>query len=211
MWRKPKVKHVTNVNSDDFVGAMEIYSKSFPANETRPVENTKDMVAVGNHYHLFITKEKKTVTSMALVYVFGRFALLDYMAVNPSMQRRGIGSKLFRGLVNELKDAGIVETLLLEVQKEARGESKRVERIDFYRRLGVKTVLDNYLLPSYVPGEKAEETYLMSCPVSSDLGEFSKSEVRGFVSTIHQRVYEYKQNDLLELVMRPLPETIRAK
>ena len=200
-----KVERVADVESDAFVKAMDIYSVSFPANETRPVEKTKEMVAGGCGYELFVATEDGTVAGMSLAYVFGRFALLDYMAVAPDRQRRGIGSGLFRGTVAALRKDTSVETLLLEVQKEADGEPELTERVEFYKRLGVKTILDNYLLPSYIPGGEAEETYLMACPVSMDLAEFGKNDLREFVSTIHRRVYGYEPDDLLERVLDGIP------
>ena len=147
-----KVERVADVESGAFVKAMDIYSRSFPANETRPVEKTKEMVAAGAGYELFVAQERGKVVGMSLVYVFEKFALLDYMAVAPDMQRRGIGSVLFRGTFGEVWLHTNVETLLLEVQKEADGEPERTKRIEFYRRLGTKIILDNYLLPSYILG-----------------------------------------------------------
>lgn len=201
-----KVERVADVESGAFVKAMDIYSRSFPANETRPVEKTKEMVAAGAGYELFVAQERGKVVGMSLVYVFEKFALLDYMAVAPDMQRRGIGSVLFRGTFGEVWLHTNVETLLLEVQKEADGEPERTKRIEFYRRLGTKIILDNYLLPSYILGGEAEETYLMAYTMFGKLTEFGRDDIREFVSTIHRRVYGYESDDLLERVLGGLPE-----
>ena len=199
-----KVERVTDAESATFEASMEIYSTSFPANETRPVEKTREMVAAGDGYRLFVATESGTVVGMSLVYVFEKFALLDYMAVAPDRQRRGIGTILFRGTIDALQDGTGVETLLLEAQKEADGEAERRERIEFYKRLKAKIILENYLLPSYVPGGEAEETYLMVRQVFGKLGVFGKADIREFVSTIHGRVYGYESDDLLERVMNGL-------
>ena len=202
-----KVERVTDVESDAFAGAMDIYSKSFPANETRPVEKTKEMIAAGDSYGLFVAEERRKVVGMSLVYVFGKFALLDYMAVAPDMKRRGIGSALFRCTVESLRDGDRTKTLLLEVQKEADGEYERTERIEFYRGLGVKIILDNYLLPSYIPGCEAEETYMMVYPISGDFEKFDRDDVKEFVSMIHLHVYGYESDDLLERVLDGLSKS----
>ena len=200
-----KVNRVTDVESDAFAEAMDICSKSFPENETRPAGKTKELVAAGDSYELFVAEEHGQVVGMSLAYVFEKFALLDYMAVALDRQRMGIGSALFHGIIDALQDGTSVETLLLEVQKEVDGEEERIERIKFYERLGTKIILDNYLLPSYVPGGEAEETYLMAYPMSGNLEEFGKPDMREFVSTIHRRVYGYESNDLLERVLDGIP------
>ena len=201
-----KVKRVTDVESDEFAKAMDIYSMSFPANETRPVGRTKEMVDAGDSYRLFVAEESGKVVGMSLVYVFEKFALLDYMAVAPDMQRRGTGSTLFQEMVGDIWLRTCVETLLLEVQKEAGGEPERAERIEFYKRLRAKIILDNYLLPSYFPGGEAEETYLMAYPMFGKLAEFGRDDIKEFVSTIHRRVYGYKSGDLLVRILDGLPE-----
>ena len=196
-----KVERVTDVESDAFAQAVDIYSVSFPANETRPVEKTKEMVAAGDGYEFFVAEKRGEVVGMSLVYVFDKFALLDYMVVAPDMQRRGIGSVLFKETFGKVWLYTNVEMLLLEVQKEADGEPERTKRIEFYKRLKAKIILDNYLLPSYIPGGEAEETYLMAYTMFGKFTEFGRDDVRGLVSTIHRRVYGYEPDDLLERIL----------
>ena len=200
-----KIERVTDVESDAFAQAMDIYSVSFPANETRPVEQTKEMVAAGDGYELFVAQERGKVVGMSLVYVFEKFALLDYMAVAPDMQRRGIGSVLFRGTFGEVWLHTSVKMMLLEVQKEADCEPERAKRIAFYKKLRAKIILDNYLLPSYIPGGEAEETYLMAYTMFEKFTDLGRDGIGGLVSTIHRRVYGYEPDDLLERVLDGIP------
>jgi Acetyltransferase (GNAT) domain len=106
---------------------------------------------------------------ISLLYIFDnlKMALLDYMAVTPNFQRRGIGRKLFEFTNNEFNRC-IPDNIgmFLEVPKENVFDPdellKRKRRIQFYSSLGVKVLKSvNYLLPIQVNGDTAEEMYLM--------------------------------------------------
>jgi hypothetical protein len=152
-----------------------------------------------------------------LLYIFEhlKMALLDYMAVIPYFQRRGIGGKLFEFTNNELNhflpdNIG----MLLEVQKENVSDSdellRRKKRIQFYFRLGVKVLKDvNYLLPIQVDGD-IEEMYLMIKP-SKNITWISKKSIADFIASVYTDVYDvydYRRDDLLSKTTANMPEII---
>ena len=155
-----KIIQTSDVNSDEFQQAMKIYNTSFPANETRSVPDTIKLFKKFD-FKLFISMNRD-VTGFAMVGFFEGFAHLDYMAIRPDCQGMGIGSKMIQEMENFLKHTD-AKLLTMEIQKETTQQD--IDRLRFYNRLGVKKILDNYLLPPY-SGDVVEEMYLMGLQLS---------------------------------------------
>ena len=138
-------------------------------------------------------------------------ALLDYMAVTPNFQRRGIGRKLFEFTSNEFNrcisdNMGI----LLEVPKENVSDPnewlKRKKRIQ-YSNLGVKVLKGvNYLLPIQVDGD-VEEMHLM-IKLSKNVTSISRKSIAHFINSVYTDVYDYRKTDLLRRTITNLPDVI---
>jgi GNAT superfamily N-acetyltransferase len=205
---------VDDFNGPELEQALQIYRSSFPAVETRPVAKVQSMLKSDDNYHLYVAVEDSTVVGMALLYGFPELhiGLLDYMAVLPEYQRRGIGSKLFSYVLGEFscenpKWLG----LLLEVQVESVADSKerteRESRIKFYLRLGAKILLGvHYLIPPQ-HGTSPEETYLMIVP-HKRIQSLSKDTVCRYIRAIYARVYDYSGNALLQMIAEKMPVEI---
>jgi len=212
-----KSKEVEDFDSLEFKQSLEIYKSSFPSNETRSIEKVVAMLKDDRDYHLFIAKNNSFVVGISLLYVFRslNIVLLDYMAVSPNYQRRGIGKDLFTYTLQWCSSQIVnIIGLLMEIQKENVPDLHesliRKNRISFYARLGAK-VLDgvNYLLPSQDNGEP-EEMYLMIAPLT-ELHSLPKCSVIQYVSMIYSTIYQYKDNDLLNITFSHLPTTIMLR
>lgn len=206
-----EIKQITNFDSKEFLQASTIYRNSFPPNETRSLEKTKSLLMQSN-YQLFIAVENDVV-GFALLYLFGDFALLDYMAITPKYQQRGIGTKLFCHIIDIMKKkTDCVKIILLEIQKEkSNGDNKknRIDRIYFYKKLGTKLLIDNYFLPPY-RGNEIEEMYLMALPLNQ-IDSISKKVLTRYIKEIYDRVYNYRKSDLLEKTISNISEEIELK
>jgi hypothetical protein len=151
---------------------------------------------------------------ISLLYIFEhlKMALLDYMAIIPNFQRRGIGRMLFEFTNNELNRL-IPDNmgLLLEVPKENVSDPdeklRRKRRIQFYSRLGVRVLKSvNYLLPIQIDGD-AEEMYLM-IKLSKNITWISKKSIANFIDSVYTEVYDYRKSDLLSKTTANLPDVI---
>src|ERR671925_885878 len=91
------LKEIEDFHSQEFKESLDIYKSSFPLNETRPVEKVVKMLKEDKDYHLLVSVNNNAVVGISLLYAFRslQIGLLDYMAVHPNYQRRGIGKKLF--------------------------------------------------------------------------------------------------------------------
>ena len=209
---------ITDFNSPQFTESICLYEHSFPPFETRSTEKVKDMLRCDDNYNLFASLNiDNKVVGISLMYTFKDlgFGLLDYMAVTPDCQNKGIGTEIFKFTLDEFMSYipnGI--GLLLEIQKENIPDlqeteiKKRVKRINFYKRLGVKNLEGvDYLLPPLQPNAQTEEMYLMIRPLMKTL-YLSKESIIGFINTIYSRIYECKDSNLLDRVVHRLPEKI---
>lgn len=209
---------IIDFHSPHFAESIRLYEHSFPPYETRATEKIEEMLRCDDNYHLFASLNiDNKVIGISLMYTFKDlgFGLLDYMAVTPDSQNKGIGTEIFKFTLDEFKSYipnGI--GLLLEIQKEnvpdlqAIEIEKRVKRINFYKRLGVKNLEGvNYLLPPLQPNAETEEMYMMIRPLMKTL-YLSKESTIGFIDAIYSRIYECKDGNLLDRVVHRLPEKI---
>jgi Acetyltransferase (GNAT) domain len=174
------------------------------------------MLQYDNSYHLHVVLEGGTMIGISLLYVFEylKMALLDYMAVIPNCQGRGIGRKLFEFTHDEFNRL-IPDNIrmFLEVPKDNVADQdeklRRKKRIRFYTKLGVK-VLDevNYLLP--IEKEDVEELYLM-IKSSTNLTLIPKKSLADFIQSVYIRIYNYRKTDLLDTTVTNLPNLIKIK
>jgi GNAT superfamily N-acetyltransferase len=205
---------VDDFNGPELEQALRIYRSSFPAVEIRPVAKVQGMLKNDENYHLYVAIEDSTVVGMALLYGFPELhiGLLDYMAVLPEYQGKGIGSKLFSYVLGEFsRENPKWLGLLLEVQVESVADSKertkRESRIKFYLRLGAKILLGvHYLIPPQ-HGTSPEETYLMIVP-QKRIQSLSRDTVCRYIRAIYTRVYDYSGNTLLKETAEKMPVKI---
>jgi GNAT superfamily N-acetyltransferase len=193
---------VTDLNSQDFREAAQIYLKSFPANETRPMKMIKSLLTQGN-YKLFVVKEN-IVVGIALVYFFDDFGLFDYLAIKPEYQRKGIGTKLYLYVcdVSKNKNHGF---LFFEVQRENSVEPNRKDRLKLFKSVGAKLVVDTYMMPSY--GSEPEQMNLLVVPQKNQ-NSILKQDLQIYLKKIYHDVYGPEYLDLLEKTSKTLPEEI---
>lgn len=195
------VRRVRDQAGPEFRQAMAMYSSSFPANETRPMRETRRMLG-SEPYSLWVAGPTGAAHAFALVYGWDGFALLDYVAVERSHRGRGLGSALFAGLLERLG----VDVVLLEVQNPDGIHMERDARMRFWRRMGAVTITTGYVLPSY-----AGEPETMSLMAVFRGGETpSVHGMRRYVEHIHQDVYGYHKTDLADITMRGVWAARRA-
>ncbi len=192
---------------------IKLYMNSFPAVERRPIEKLNEMVKNDEKYHLYIVKENNSIIGFALVCELPdeKVSLLDYMVINDSFQRKGIGSKLLQYCIDSMQSKNFLG-LLLEIQLEDVNdldEQKiRKDRIHFYKKFGAKTFenVEYYIPPQ--SGNIAEKLHLMIIPFN-EIGDFSKKSVEDIVRKMHLEIYDSKRMDLIEKTVQSLSDTIR--
>ena len=114
--------------------------RDFPADEVKPFETIEGLVA-GGVYHCFLFSDESD-TPMAYAYTMtaGTYTLLDYLAVEPDMRGKGIGSQVLPILTESLIPNGNI--MLIEAENPACAlnlddRSIRLKRVRFYKSAGM--------------------------------------------------------------------------
>jgi GNAT superfamily N-acetyltransferase len=212
------IKEIKNLTHTEFEELRNIYVSTFPLQNTKQLDvyinHIYDMLRNDNRYHLYAALEERSMIGISLLYVSEnlKMALLDYMAIIPNFQRRGIGRKLFEFTDNEFNRL-VPDNIgmLLEVPKETVSDPdervRRKRRIQFYSRLGVKVLKGvNYLLPIQIDGD-VEEMYLM-IKLSKNITWISKKSIADFIDSVYTDLYDYRKSDLLSKTITNLPDLI---
>jgi GNAT superfamily N-acetyltransferase len=212
------IKEIKNLTYKKFEELRNIYLSTFPLENAKHLDiylnHIYDMLKNDSRYHLYVAIEDSSMIGISLLYIFEdlKMALLDYMAVIPNYQRRGVGGKLFEFTNNELNHLLPNSIgMLLEVPKENVSDLderlRRKRRIQFYSRLGVKVLKSvHYLLPIQVNGH-VEEMYLM-IKLSKNITRISKKSIIDFIDSVYTDVYDYRKEDLLNKTSANLPDII---
>lgn len=153
------INRITNINSNEFSTAMQIYENSFPDNERQSIETISNRVQSG-YEELYCFMKSHELIGIALIrdLNFDDFCLLDYFAVAENNRGSGAGTFFITEIINNNKSRKI----LLEVEKyntEINDIKKR--RAKFYFRCGCKEIVGfNYIMPS-IDGGLPEAMCLM--------------------------------------------------
>jgi len=209
------LRRVTEYKSHCYADAIAILHEAIAPEAQLPEQRFRDLLANGS-YRLFAFAEGDEVLGMALVYFSERlrFAWLDYFAIRSDLRGRGLGSEVFREIVQmAIEQSPQPHWLLFEVDDEYEGDPQREadckRRVQFYRRLGARA-LEN--VPYKFPSAFAEpiRMRLMAYQLRSDASlspdDLSQLVKEAFVN-IHGRGDE---DELLRWFRQNLPESLEA-
>jgi ribosomal protein S18 acetylase RimI-like enzyme len=184
-----------NINKFDCI--YDIYLKTIPKSERKSYSKIKEMLT-NQSYRIFYVQIENKVVGFSILFVFNNcFGLLEYMAIDPSTQGLGIGSRLFNFTTEQLLKENPKLIILLEVESDKYLSDDleiRQKRLSFYRRLGCLQI-DNltYILPLKTK-EQPPEMYIL---VFTKLirREISKSELHNCLKIIYKNVYGCSEDD----------------
>lgn len=114
-------------------------SRDFVPNELRPWGNMRAL-ALRRAYRAFAYREKGAVLAYGIFAHCPGAALLDYLAVDPALRGRGLGTRFFQALQGAARQLGapffLIEAESLESAQTPAEKEVRRRRIQFYTRCG---------------------------------------------------------------------------
>lgn len=203
-----KYSQIKEINGEYFTQAIEIYDLAFPDNEKLSVtvlkENIKQKKLI-----LLVGEENSQVVFMAILcpLLHTDFILLSYVATDENHRGKGIGKNFMEYLAIELKQKQ--QFLLLEVENPFIGDNQEIKqrRVNFYQRLGAKTLQNiRYLLPK-LSQENAPEMILMIYPEYLQTW-ISGSLVKKLIYSIYEHFYQQPEHSNLRLLCDKIPDKI---
>lgn len=203
-----KYSQIKEINGEYFTQAIEIYDLAFPDNEKLSVtvlkENIKQKKLI-----LLVGEENSQVVFMAILcpLLHTDFVLLSYVATGENHRGKGIGKNFMEYLAIELKQKQ--QFLLLEVENPFIGDNQEIKqrRVNFYERLGSKTLQNiRYLLPK-LSQENAPEMILMIYPNYPQTW-ISGSLVKKLIYSIYEHFYQQPEHSNLRLLCDKIPDEI---
>ncbi len=151
--------------------AWELYESSFPEYERW----TKEAFMRASDDERFKTKllvdETGGLISIIYYWTYGKFLYVEFLAVNPAMRGRNIGSGIITALVEENPGRRI----LLEIDPPV--DEISIRRLRFYERLGFVANGYEHIHPSYVSGDGAHPHLLV---VLTNMGTITSDEFMEF-------------------------------
>lgn len=199
-----KYTQLNEVNGEYFAQAIEIYNIAFPDNEKLPITVLEENIKQ-KKLKLFIGDENSQVVFMAILcpLLYTDFILLGYVATDENYRGKGIGKNFMEYLALELKQQQ--KFLLLEVENPLKGDNQETKqrRVNFYQRLGAKTLQNiHYLLPK-LSEKKAPEMILMlypDYPQSWINGSLVKKLIHSLYKDFYQQPKHYNINFLCDKI-----------
>ncbi len=148
----------------NFDEIFKIMDESFPNNEMRTYEGQKNLLN-NDKYHVSVENNNNGALVGFLAYwILKNCVFFEHLAVSKNFRGKGIGTKIIKNNLKNLKD--IKKFIFLEVEPPDSEISKK--RINFYKRLGFNLNKFYYEQPPLRKTEKAQHLLIMSYPTLID-------------------------------------------
>lgn len=159
--------------SENLADFAAIYKEAFPKAERKDL----NMLMQGPAENRLYSLEGQNCAMLSL-YPFKQNtgAIVEYLAVAPSMRSRGIG----RTVMEQLKEE--FQSLVLEVEVPENPVSQR--RLGFYKRLGFTVQSKDYWMPDLAQGGERVPLWLLRWPEA-----LPASENYRIHKNVHQTLY----------------------
>jgi GNAT superfamily N-acetyltransferase len=209
----PVLARVDGRSDSRFESALAILIEGIPASEHLPKRRLAELFA-GGDYCLYSLLTDGQVAGAAILYLppHQAFVLLDYMAIRSDARGLGIGSLLFRNLIDEARsERPQAHWFLLEVDDDREGpEELRLlnrRRISFYQRLGAKLLTNfPYRFPS--PSGAEVPMRLMVVPLR-EASTPSSQDVLTAIGHIFKNIHKREGRDpLLQWIEEEAPAVV---
>lgn len=167
---------ITDCNDDLLIPWLDLYETSFPPEEKVLVSSFLELLkekAKGEYPDSYIQavldEDARMVAALRfdIVREFGA-TYFWYMAVDPSVRNRGIGSACFNEVVRHATGAG-TRAMVLEVEMQDHSPDPQMSdrRLGFYRRHGAAMLTEIEYMQSVGPHQPAIPMHIMIRPIES--------------------------------------------
>lgn len=161
----------------EFDAAYHLMELSFPREEYRSRQGQRALLEDPAYTVYVVHNDDGEVAALAAVWELGRFALLEHLAVAPSLRNGGMGGRILGELAERCTGR-----LCLEVELPKTDMARR--RIGFYERNGF--AFNDY---PYEQPPLAEDRAAVPLRIMTQGGEIDRATFEDIRSTVYRRVY----------------------
>lgn len=199
------VRPCLQLGREEAIAVINIYHEAFPVAQRVEDSALLRLVPRGSHepggwvFHL-AERMPETVGFATGLHVSPLgLAYIAYLAVAPTWRGRGVGTALFRSLLDAWKQARPrpPHWLFLEVERPelARDEVEReqqMRRMRFYERLGCRFIHADFQAPPLGPGLPVVPYWILMLPIQdADLGP---AAIRTALADLYREVYSLDED-----------------
>jgi len=202
------VKRLTAQNTLTFDGFYAIYARAFPLSEQKSKETLLAMLDAP-FYTIFLAYDDEKIVGFCIMYHPKKddFFLLEYIAITPHIQAKGVGSFLLQTSLNLLFETEGIRPVLIEIDSPEHPSSEqeiREKRERFYRKMGaLKIEPFDYILPlqsNETPPPM--ELLLLHYPLKT----LSKQTLKRWLEALYHDVYGCAKDDVrIEQMLKDVP------
>lgn len=135
--------------------AWELYEASFPDHERWQKEAFGRACEDERFNTKLAVDENGELMALLYYWLFGEFLYVEFLAVNPEMRGRNIGSEIIAALIKENPGRKV----MLEIDPPV--DEISIRRLRFYERLGFVANGYEHIHPSYISGDAAHPHLLV--------------------------------------------------
>ncbi len=172
--------------SHHFREAMHIYMAEFHSSRL-PIRKIRSLLRTGS-YQLFVAQGAERVLAMALIWECTRpaFIHLDYIAVKREWKGRGIGTALYRWLIENMgKLSPRARLLTLEVEDDL---------LNFYRRSQTRVLHD---VPYLFPAQRGPIPMHLMVYDHQERRTLSRAVVQEIICALYRGIHNRRADDAL--------------
>ena len=193
-----RVLPITRSRSCIFREAYAIYETAIPKAEQK---TRRQMLAGLKHpgFRFWAFEHEGEIAGIAVLYASAAHntLLLEYLAISPKLQGKGLGSALFEAAFEASRmDGSTLMVIEVDSEKEdvsAKEKRIRLSRKAFYRRLGAREVDGfDYILPLENFGPAPRMSLLL---LGAKASRIETARLRAAVQDIYANVYRCRTDD----------------
>lgn len=193
-----RVLPITRSRTRAFREAYAIYETAIPKAEQK---TRRQMLAGLKHpgFRFWAFEHEGEIAGIAVLYASAsnNTLLLEYLAISPKLQGKGLGSTLFEAAFEASRmDARTLMVIEVDSEKEdvsVKEKRIRLSRKAFYRRLGAREVEGfDYILPLENFGPAPRMSLLL---LGAKAGRIETARLRAAVQDIYVNVYRCRPDD----------------
>ena len=165
--------------------AMTLYKATFPEWEREPQSSIAQAVNSKDSRLVVITKDNQVVgASITELYPEHHFALLGYLFIAPTWQRKGLGQQLCQDIFKFYQADSCYQWLLVEAEPEPK---------TFYQQIGFSSIPINYQSPHYNDNDSTAMALMIHNRQNQTA--LSKEELLDIVNCLFLNSYQLNSDD----------------